>query len=83
MQNHLYQFSPALQPINILLLLLPALLGRLLIANLSAYFLQNPFFVLIDKREGHFHFELPWDEMCELVVVFIVLVLMAIYLCKR
>lgn len=30
---------PALQPINILLLLLPALLGRLLIAYLPAYLL--------------------------------------------
>lgn len=42
--------SPALQAIDVLLLLLPALLGWLLIANLSAYFLQNPLFALIERR---------------------------------
>lgn len=47
-------YLPALQPINILLLLLPALLGGLLIANLSAYFLQNPLFILIDRGRNIF-----------------------------
>lgn len=44
------KISPALQAIDVLLLLLPALLGRLLIANLSAYFLQNPLFALMERR---------------------------------
>lgn len=42
--------SPALQTIDVLLLLLPALLGRLLITNFSAYFLQNPLFALMEGR---------------------------------
>lgn len=48
--SHQARFSPDLQAVNVLLLLLPALLSRLLIANLSAYFLQNPLFALIEKR---------------------------------
>lgn len=44
--------SPALEPIDVLLLLLPALLSRLLIANLPAYFLQDPFFVLDGQGGG-------------------------------
>lgn len=42
---------PALQSVDVFFLLLPALLGRLLIANLSAYFLQNSFLILYDGEQ--------------------------------
>ena len=45
--------SPALQAINVLLLLFAALLGGLLVADLPADLLQDPLLLLTDRDTGN------------------------------
>lgn len=64
---------PALQAIDVLLLLLSALLSRLLITNLPAYFLQNPLFALIERR---------YFQWCTGRQLSLVLLLAEVHLCE-